>query len=114
MYPLNPEEDDFLMPSRRQNFGFGERLREFHNQFDSSVRAILRDCLYREVKEEGTFTLQILCPNEVVQKRLIQKRQKIGNEIRWIWVEAVDQFALCVEKDGLKCQVYSLKNYLIS
>ena len=113
MYPLNPEEDDFLVPGHHQNQSFGERLRQFHNEFDSSIRAILRDCLFREVKEQDTLTLQILCPNQAVQKRLIQKRQKIGNEIRWIWPENVDQFALCLDKDGLQCRVFSLKNYLI-
>ncbi len=114
MYPLNPEEDDYLTPPSLGEDSFGGRLRVFHDQFDSSIRAILRDCLYREVvNEEGTIVLQILCPNQAVQKRLIQKRQKIGNNIRSIWPNIVNHFALCVQNDGLHCRVFPLDSYLI-
>lgn len=115
MYPRNSEDDDPLMPLQRRDKSTGRRLRRFHDQFDSSIRAILRDCLFREIEDDdATVTLQILCPNQAVQKRLIQKRQKIGNEIRWIWLGNVDKFALCVEYGGeLQSRTYSIESYFV-
>jgi hypothetical protein len=50
-----------------------------------------------------------LCENQIVYKRLIQKHQKIGNEIRWIWPETVTQFSIGFSKPDIYWQVFSLK-----
>lgn len=84
-----------------------DKLREFHNQFDSSTRAMLRDCLFRQEKLGRKVRLQILCPNQAVQKRLLKKRQKIGNVVWSIWNANIDRIALCVDQKGLRCHVFN-------
>ncbi len=104
-----PEKEEDMAPRDIQTAG--GRLRKFHKQFDSSVRAKLQDCLYREIEENGKLILQILCPNEAVFKRLARKHQKIRTSVKWIWLEKMDEVALCVEtKDGLHCQNYDAKH----
>jgi hypothetical protein len=71
----------------------------------------LQDCLYREIEADGKLILQILCPNESVFKRLARKHQKIRTSVKWIWLEKIDEVALCLEtKDGLQCQNYDAKH----
>ncbi|MBD1834187.1 hypothetical protein H6F74_03345 [Trichocoleus sp. FACHB-90] len=114
LYPDEEDQDDFrLIPPHRRETTWTGKLRKFHSQFDSSIRAKFRDCLFREIEEGGVVTFQILCPNEAVQKRLIQKKQKIGNTVRWIWLQKIDRLAICVDNGGLQCQVFSLQKYLI-
>ncbi len=103
MHSLEPEEEDYLFyPSLDWDDlyteeTFGDRLRLFYSQFNSSTRALLDDSLFREVEQSWLVTgLEILCPNQIIYKRLIQKYQKIGNEIRWIWPETVSQFEILV------------------
>jgi hypothetical protein len=88
-FGLNPEHDSL-----------GGKLRTFHNGFDSSIRAILRDCLYRIVEEEDTCTLQILCPNQAVLKRLSQKKGRIRYFVMDIWRGKINRAGLCLNKDG--------------
>lgn len=117
--PFDPEEDWHL----EQELG-GEcfyrhhfeqltltgKLRRFHNSFDSSLRAVLQDCLYRINDEKGVITFEILCPNETVQRRLYKKREKIRRSLTI--VGKIDYYALCVDRDGLSCQVFETKSYL--
>ncbi|WP_244329148.1 hypothetical protein [Tolypothrix sp. PCC 7910] len=82
--PYNFEDENFdydaeeLFPQKRiSQMTEGEKLQRFKRFFDSSSRAILQDCLFRILNhEDGTGTLQILCPNEVVQQRLGKKNAK--------------------------------------
>ncbi len=107
------EDNDFFVPHPQKEYTFGSRLKDFHNHFNSSIRAVFQDCLFRELETENKVTFQILCPNERVQKRLILKRQKIGMVISRIWSDKVNQFAICVQKEDLQCRVFSLGTYLI-
>lgn len=117
MYPLEPEEEDYFCLSLDWDDvypeeTFGDRLRLFYNQFNSSVRALLDDALFREVEENGTVKgLEILCANEIICRRLTQKHQKIGNEIRWIWPETVTKFAIGVNEPTWKGQAFELQDY---
>jgi hypothetical protein len=119
MYPLEPEEEDFLcLPLEWDGIyteeTFGDRLRLFYDQFTSSTKALLDDVLFREVEEKGSITgLEISCPNLIIYKRLVQKRQKIGNEIRWIWPETVRQFAIGIRDPEWEGQVFRLEDYWI-
>lgn len=110
--PFDPENDLLFDedPFGRtlEDFTMTGRLRRFHASFDSSIRAILQDCLFRIKDENGVLTFEILCPNEAVQKRLYRKREKIRTTILWIW-NNLDYYAFCIEKDGLQCQVLSMK-----
>ncbi|MGB5962167.1 MAG: hypothetical protein WBG73_15985 [Coleofasciculaceae cyanobacterium] len=116
--PFDPERDE--MPFEDENDPFSRtledftltgKLRRFHEHFDSSIRAILQDCLFRIQEENGALTFQILCPNEIIQKRLYIKREKIRNTLRWIWGD-LEYYALCVEKDsGLQCRIMDTQRY---
>jgi hypothetical protein len=101
MHPIEPEEEDYLLCPFLDLDGlyteetFGDRLHLFYRQFNSSTRALLDDALFRETVENSVVTgLEILCKNQIVYKRLIQKHQKIANEIRWIWPETATQFSV--------------------
>ncbi len=116
VYPFDPDES---LPFDEDNDPFGRtledftmtgKLRRFHEAFDSSIRAILQNCLFRIHDEDGVLTFQILCPNEAVQKRLYIKREKIRNTLKWLWRE-IDFYAICVEKDGLQCKVMDIEAY---
>jgi hypothetical protein len=115
--PFDPDKDELPFdeeddPFRRtlEDFTLTGRLRRFHESFDSGIRAILQDCLFRINDEDGVLTFEILCPNEAVQKRLYIKREKVRNTLSWIWRE-LDYYALCVEKDGLQCKVLDMNCY---
>jgi hypothetical protein len=119
--PYNFEDEDFefdlsdFVPNKRiSQMTFGEKLERFKRFFDSSSRAMLQDCLFRLVEhEDGTATLEILCPNELVQQRLAKKRRKINNTIYTCWSNSyVKFFSLCVEQNGeFSCQKFSGGGY---
>jgi hypothetical protein len=101
MHSLEPEEEDYLYCPFLDWDGlyteetFGDRLQLFYAQFNSSTRALLDDSLFRETAEKSIVVgLEILCKNQIIHKRLVQKHQKIANEIRWIWPETVVQFSI--------------------
>lgn len=103
--PFYPDDDcPFGLPP--EDNSLGGRLRRFHEQFDSGIRAILRDCLFRldENLGESLVTLQILCPNEAVFKRLAKKQEKIRGTVRWIWGDSIQRVGLYVKKDGAVCE----------
>jgi hypothetical protein len=115
--PFDPEKDDLPFDEKDDPFGrsledftLTGKLRRFHEDFDSSIRAVLQDCLFRINDEDGVLTFQILCPNEAVQKRLYRKREKIRNTLQWIWRD-LDYYALCIENEGLQCQVLEMKSF---
>jgi hypothetical protein len=103
-YSFEPEEDDLLgqLEEIYLEETFGDRLRLFYRQFSSSTRALLSDSLFREINTSGTITgLEVLCPNEIVQRRLLQKQQKIGNEVRWIWPDSIRRVEIWVGDNQL-------------
>jgi hypothetical protein len=107
MHPLEPEEEDYLFCPSFDWDGlypeetFGDRLRLFYGQFNSSTRALLDDSLFRELEQNSiVIGLEILCKSRIICKRLTQKHQKIANEIRWIWPETVSQFTILVPRDS--------------
>jgi hypothetical protein len=105
------DEDDDIFGRTLEDFTLTGKLRRFHEDFDSSIRAILQDCLFRIQDEDGILTFEILCPNEAVQKRLYIKREKIRNTLRWIFRD-LDYYAVCVEKRGkLQCKVMDTQRY---
>ncbi|WP_459195187.1 hypothetical protein [Nostoc sp. FACHB-892] len=93
----------------------GEKLQRFKRFFDSSSRAMLQDCLFRIVDEEdGTGTLEILCPNEVVRQRLSKKKRKITNNINTCWSH-IRWFSLCVQQDNeLHCHKFTRNGDLMT
>jgi hypothetical protein len=120
--PYDFEDDDFdledeeLFPMKRMSeMTEGERLQRFKRFFDSSSRAMLQECLFRIVDDEdGTGTLEILCPNEVVKQRLSKKKRKITNNINTCWSH-IKWFSLCINQDGeLYCQRFTLNGDLVT
>ncbi len=118
MHSLEPEEEDYLFCPPFDWDGlyaeetFGDRLQLFYNQFNSSTRALLDDALFRETEENSiSIGLEILCKNQIIYKRLIQKHQKIANEIRWIWPETVSQFMIGIHAPDWCGQVFQLPEY---
>jgi hypothetical protein len=124
MYPIEPE-DDYLCPSLDwDDFyteeTFGDRLKLFYNQFRSNTRPLLDAALFRESvggaslqeNRDGVVSgLEILCGSEIIYKRLVQKNQKIGNEIRWIWPETVTQFRIGFYNPDWFGRVFQLREY---
>ncbi|PSB57372.1 hypothetical protein [Chamaesiphon polymorphus] len=115
MHSLEPEEEDFLLCPSLEWDGlyleetFGDRLRLFYNRFNSSTRALLDDSLFREIEDNSlVISLEILCSNQIIHKRLSQKHQKIGNEIRWIWPDTVTQFEIGTQSPDWCGQVFKL------
>jgi hypothetical protein len=115
---LEPEEEDcyFCLPLDWDGVfkeeTFGDRLSLFYEQFNSSTRALLDDALFREVADLQMVTgLQILCKNEIIYKRLLQKNQKIGNELRWIWPETLSQFEIGIQAPDWQGQAFQLHDY---
>jgi hypothetical protein len=116
MYPLEPEENDYCLPVEWDGLfteeTFGDRLRLFYNQFNSSTRALLDDVLFREMEDQRVVVgLEILCPNLIIYKRLVQKKQKISNEIRWIWPETVTTFAIGIHNPEWEGSKFYLPDY---
>ncbi|MBE8966360.1 hypothetical protein IQ277_08900 [Nostocales cyanobacterium LEGE 12452] len=93
----------------------GEKLQRFKRFFDSSSRAMLQECLFRIVNyEDGTGTLEILCPNEGVRQRLSKKKRKITNNINTCW-NHIRWFSLCVQQDSeLHCQKFTRNGDLVT
>ncbi len=111
---FEPEEEDYLSQLEQEEIyqeeTFGSRLKLFYEQFSTSTKALLSDSLFREVaKNEAVFRLEILCPNEIVYRRLAQKNQKISNEIRWIWPDTMRQFSFLVAESSLAANTFSLR-----
>ncbi len=105
MHPIEPEEEDYLFCPFLDWDGlyteetFVDRLQLFYHQFSSGTRALLDDALFRETEKNSlAIGLEILCKNQIIYKRLVQKHQKIANEIRWIWPETVNQFSILVPR----------------
>jgi hypothetical protein len=118
MYPIEPEDDYLCPPLDWDEFyteeTFGDRLKLFYNQFNSSARALLDESLFRESVQNDLVTgLEILCGSEIIYKRLVQKNQKIGNEIRWIWPETVLQFSIGFYTPTWSGQIFPLQSYLL-
>jgi hypothetical protein len=118
MHSLEPEEEDYLFCRSLDSDGlyteetFGDRLQLFYNQFNSSTRALLDSALFREVETNSIVTgLEILCGNQIIYKRLVQKHQKIANEIRWIWPDTVSQFEIGIHSPDWCGQVFQLPSY---
>ncbi|WP_016952938.1 hypothetical protein [Anabaena sp. PCC 7108] len=100
-------EDLFTIMNPVSKMTEGEKLQRFKRFFDSSTRAMLQDCLFRIVDEDGTGTLEILCPNETVRQRLSKKKRKITNNISGCWSH-IQWFSLCIQQDGvLDCQTFN-------
>ncbi|MGI8504183.1 MAG: hypothetical protein ACR2LR_24065 [Hassallia sp.] len=94
------DEEDFILPKRVSEMNEGELLQRFKRFFDSSSRAMLQDCRFRIVNhEDGTGTLEILCPNEIVRQRFSKKTRKINQQISSCWLH-IKSFSLCVEENG--------------
>jgi hypothetical protein len=126
MYPIEPEDDYLCPPLDWDEFyteeTFGDRLKLFYNQFRSNTRPLLDDALFRESaggvslqeNRDGVVTgLEILCGSEIIYKRLVQKNQKIGNEIRWIWPETVTQFKIGFYNPTWFGQIFQLRDYCL-
>ncbi|MBD2690442.1 hypothetical protein [Anabaena catenula] len=121
--PYDFEDDDFDIENEDlfttmnpvSKMTEGEKLQRFKRFFDSSTRAMLQDCLFRVVNDEdGTGTLEILCPNEIVRQRLSKKKRKIINNIYGCWRQ-IQYFSLCIQQDGkLNCQTFNRNADLIS
>ncbi|HLO83485.1 MAG TPA: hypothetical protein VK203_00545 [Nostocaceae cyanobacterium] len=94
------EDQDFTPPKTVSQMTDGEKLQRFKNFFDSSSRALLQDCLFRIVNhEDGTGTLEILCPNEIVRQRLAKKKHKILNNIYGCWSH-IKKFSLGIKQQN--------------
>ncbi|MEH2290551.1 alpha/beta hydrolase [Nostoc sp.] len=64
--------------------------------------------------EDGTGTLEILCPNEVVRQRLSKKKRKITNNINTCWSH-IRWFSLCIQQDNeLDCQKFTRNGDLVT
>lgn len=97
---LELTEEDFIFHKRVSDMTESELLHRFKRFFDSSSRAMLQDCRFRiTYQEDGTGTVEILCPNEVVRQRFSKKTRKINNQISSCWVN-IKSFSLCVEENG--------------
>jgi hypothetical protein len=123
MHSIEPEEEDYLFCPFLDWDGlyteetFGDRLQLFYRQFNSSTRALLDDALFREIDRKSPSIaivstsvtgLEILCKNQIIYKRLIQKHQKIANEIRWIWPETVTQFSIGIYTPDWHGKIFQL------
>jgi hypothetical protein len=119
MHQLEPEEEDYLFCPFLDWDGlyteetFGDRLQLFYNQFNSSTRALLDDALFRETTAQSIVVgLEIRCKNQIIYKRLVQKHQKIANELHWIWPETVVQFSIGVHDSASCGQIFSTLNLI--
>jgi hypothetical protein len=112
-YPFEPEEEDLLNEPQDvyPEETFGDRLRLFYAQFSSSTRSLLSDSLFREIQMgEKLQGLEILCPNETIQRRLLNKQQKICNEVRWIWPDSMTRVEIWVKRLPTTRKTLSLRS----
>jgi hypothetical protein len=115
-HPFEPEEDDFLGQLDQEDIyleeTFGDRLRLFYTQFSSGTRSLLSDSLFREIQTvDGILQgLEILCPNETVQRRLFQKQQKICNEVRWIWPDSMNRVEILVTQAPASRKILAIRS----
>jgi hypothetical protein len=115
--PFEPEEEDFLGQLEQEEDvypeeTFGDRLRLFYTQFGSSTRSLLSDSLFREIQTAAGVLngLEILCPNEIIQRRLLNKQQKICNEVRWIWPDSMVRVEIWVQRFPATKQILKLRS----
>ena len=111
-YPFEPEEENLLDAAEDvyPEETFGDRLRLFYAQFSSSTRSLLSDSLFREIQGGGRLQgLEILCPNETIQRRLLNKQQKICNEVRWIWPDSMTRVEIWVKRIPATRKTLSLR-----
>jgi hypothetical protein len=112
-YPLEPEEENLLDEPENvyPEETFGDRLRLFYAQFSSSTRSLLSDSLFREIQTGGKLQgLEILCPNETIQRRLLNKQQKICNEVRWIWPDSMMRVEIWVKRIPATRKILSVRS----
>jgi hypothetical protein len=112
-YFFEPEEENILDEPEDvyPEETFGDRLRLFYRQFSSSTRSLLSDSLFREIQIGGDLQgLEILCPNETIQRRLINKQQKICNEVRWIWPDSMTRVEIWVKRLPATRKTLSLRS----
>jgi hypothetical protein len=112
-YPFEPEEEDLLNEPADvyPEETFGDRLRLFYAQFSSSTRSLLSDSLFREIQASGKLQgLEIVCRNETVQRRLLNKQQKICNEVRWIWPDSMTRVEIWVKRLPATRKTLSLRS----
>jgi hypothetical protein len=94
------DQEDFILPKRISEMTEGEMLQRFKRFFDSSRRAMLQYSRFRIVDhEDGTGSLEILCPSKVVRQRFSKKKRKINHSISSCWLH-IKCFSLCVEENG--------------
>jgi hypothetical protein len=120
--PFDSEEDDVLGQLDYEEYypeeTFGDRLRLFYDQFDGATRALLGEALFRETPDglrpafghRAVQHLEILCPNAIIYRRLVQKRQKIANEIRWIWPETMTEVWIGISRQPEIATVFALNS----
>jgi hypothetical protein len=112
--PFDSEEDDVLGQLDYEEYypeeTFGDRLRLFHEQFNGATRALLGEALFRESPDRAVQQLEILCPNAIIYRRLVQKRQKIANEIRWIWPETMTEVWIGIHRRPEIATVFALNS----
>jgi hypothetical protein len=78
------------------------------------VASALAEVGSMQKNQDGVVTgLEILCGSEIIYKRLVQKNQKIGNEIRWIWPETVTQFTIGFYNPDWFGQIFQLRDYCL-
>lgn len=112
-YPFEPEEEDLLNEPADvyPEETFGDRLRLFYAQFSSSTRSLLSDSLFREIQTGGKLQgLEIVCRNETIQRRLLNKQQKICNEVRWIWPDSMTRVEIWVKRLPATKKTLSLRS----
>jgi hypothetical protein len=115
-YSFEPEEEDFLGQLDQEDVypeeTFGDRLRLFYAQFNSATRSLLSDSLFREIQtQHGVLQgLEILCPNEIIQRRLLCKQQKICNEVCWIWPDSMNRVEIWVHRSPATRQTLTLRS----
>jgi hypothetical protein len=112
-YPFEPEEEDLLNEPADvyPEETFGDRLRLFYAQFSSSTRSLLSDSLFREIQASGKLQgLEIVCRNETVQRRLLNKQEKICNEVRWIWPDSMTRVEIWVKRLPATRKTLSLRS----
>jgi hypothetical protein len=127
--PFDSEEDDVLGQLDYEEYypeeTFGDRLRLFYDQFDGATRVLLGEALFRETPaglrsaqalrtasngHRAVQHLEILCPNAIIYRRLVQKRQKIANEIRWIWPETMTEVWIGIHRQPEIATVFALSS----
>lgn len=112
--PFDPDEEELLAQLDCEEYypeeTFGDRLGLFYRQFNGATRTLLGEALFREaLAPQGGMRLEILCPSPIIYRRLQPKRQKIVNEVRWIWPEHMVEVWLGLVRRPEVESVFSLR-----